>query len=282
MTEEIAAAVSKVVSSPFLFDDPLFDLNTTEWIVPPHLIAQKDDSSADLKRRQQNEHVYRSKIKDPSHWHRYLVLGRYAMSGPAFDMLMKNPVEQEMIIHMGIWYNYAFHVDRNMECSPKLAAWAVQKSKPYLTTHQPNALLVDTSSTSWKQYKNAHVSPSDTKVRSEKNLVDLTNDTDSTDTKLITMNAPPDEYLSDFTVDDWIDPPVYVTYLPVTSSDSDIRAMAEAEYKKSTTPMAWHRFLTLGRYVVDGFTFDSIMEDGLRDPLKMHCLIWYQYSYHLD
>ena len=283
MTEETAAAVSKVLSSLFLSDDPLFSLNTTEWIVPSHLIAQKDESSAELKRCQQNEHVYRSKIEDPTHWHRYLVLGRYAMSGSAFDMLMKNPVEQEMTIHMGIWYNYAFHVDRNLECSPKLAAWAVHKSKPYLTTHQPNALLVDTSSTSWKQYKADHASLSDTKARVETELVDLTNDTDSTDPKPTTTTAP-DEHLLDFTVDDWINPPVYVTHLPATSSDSDIRAMAEAEYKKSTTPTAWHRFLTLGRcrYVVDGFTFDSIMEEGSSEPLKMHCLIWYQYSYHLD
>jgi hypothetical protein len=103
MTEETAAAVSKVVPSPFLADDPLFDFNTTEWVVPPHLIAHKDVHSTELKRRQQQEHVYRSKIKHPTLWHRYLVLGRYAMSGPAFDMLMNNPAEQDLKIHSVIW-----------------------------------------------------------------------------------------------------------------------------------------------------------------------------------
>ncbi|KAI2507666.1 hypothetical protein MHU86_6759 [Fragilaria crotonensis] len=58
--------------------------------------------------------------------------------------------------------------------------------------------------------------------------------------------------------------------------------MTEKEYRDSTTPTLWHRYITLGRYVVDGFTFDSIMEDGVIDPLKMHCLVWYQYAYHLD
>jgi hypothetical protein len=89
-----------------------------------------------------------------------------------------------------------------MECSPKLAAWAVQRSKLYLTTHQPKALLVDTITISWEKYKDEHVSPPETKLQSEENLVDLTDDTDPTDSKLTTMNALSDENLVDFKVDD--------------------------------------------------------------------------------
>ena len=152
MTEATAAAVSKVVSSSSPPDDPIFDFTITEWVVPPLLVSRKDESSAKLKSRQQNEHVYRSKT-NPTHWNRYLALGRYAMSGSDFDMLMNDPAEDALKINRVIWYNYAFHVDRKMECSPKLAAWAVQKSKPYLTMHQNNALLVDTVSTSWNQYE---------------------------------------------------------------------------------------------------------------------------------
>ena len=58
--------------------------------------------------------------------------------------------------------------------------------------------------------------------------------------------------------------------------------MTEQEYRNSTTPTLWQRYVTLGRFAVDGFTFDSIMEEGPIDPLKMHCLIWFQYAYHLD
>jgi hypothetical protein len=93
MTEETVAAVSKVVPLPSLSDDPIFDFNTTEWVVPPLLVSHKDVSSAELKCRQQNEHVYRSMAHNPTHWHRYLVLRRYAMSGPVFDMLMNHPAE---------------------------------------------------------------------------------------------------------------------------------------------------------------------------------------------
>ena len=109
-------------------------------------------------------------------------------------------------------------------------------------------------------------------------MIDLT---ESVDTQLTTPTVPPDETIFDFTVADWIDPPEYVNHLE-TTPDSDVRALAEAEYRKSTTPTAWHRYVTLGRYVVDGFTLDSIMTEGSSEPLKMHCMIWYQYSYHLD
>jgi hypothetical protein len=94
--------------------------------------------------------------------------------------------------------------------------------------------------------------------------------------------VPPDDPIFDFAVSNWIDPPVYVTNLPETTPESDIRSLAEQEYRKSTSPTLWHRYLTLGRYVVDGFTFDTIMEESTTDPLKMHCLIWFQYVYHLD
>ncbi|KAI2508456.1 hypothetical protein MHU86_5983 [Fragilaria crotonensis] len=110
----------------------------------------------------------------------------------------------------------------------------------------------------------------------------MTDGSDPAALQLPTFLNPPDDSIFDFDISDWIDPPVYVTNLPETTPESNIRAMAEMEYKKTTTPTAWHRYVTLGRYVVDGFTFDSIMDEGSADPLKMYCLVWYQYAYHLD
>ena len=282
MTEATAAAVVEVTPPSSLSDDPDFDFTTTEWVIPPLLFSHKDDSPAELKRRQQQEHVYRSKTT-PTNWNRYLALGRYALSGPDFDLLMNRQVEDALLLHCVIWYNYAFHVDRNMECSLKLAAWAVQQSKPYLNTHQTNALLVDTISTRWKQYAKDNDKPSAKKSQDNvKTVVDLTDDAASDDYQLTTMEVQSDEEPFDFTVVDWMILPKYVFNLPETTQDSDIRALAEAEYRKSTTPTTWHRYVTLGRYVVDGFTFDSIMNKGSIEPQKMNCLIWYQYSYYLD
>ena len=280
MTAETAVASSEVVSSSPPSTDHIFDFTIKEWVAPSLIVPHKDEHSTEVKRRHQQEHVYRSKTS-PTNWHRYLILGRYSMSGPAFDNLMNHPAEHTLKIHRVIWYNYAFHVDRNLECSPKLAAWAVQKSKPYLTTNQPTALLVDTISTRWEQYQAEQDAPIGNEPQANMQVDEPIDLTESTDTQLTTPNVPPDEPHFDFTVTEWIDAPEYVSNLE-TSQDSDVRALAEDEYRKSTTPTAWHRYVTLGRYVVDGFTCDSIMAEGSGDPLKMHCMIWYQYSYHMD
>ena len=91
-----------------------------------------------------------------------------------------------------------------------------------------------------------------------------------------------EDFITAFSVSEWFDAPPYVSDLPETSPESNIRSMTELEYRKSTTPTKWFRYLTLGRYVMDGFTFDSCIEEMSSDPLKLHCIIWYQYQYHLD
>ena len=91
-----------------------------------------------------------------------------------------------------------------------------------------------------------------------------------------------DDLLTDFAISEWVDTPSYVTELPETTPDSNIREMTEQEYRNSTTPTKWNRYLTLGRYVTDGFTFDASIDEMSTDPLKVHCMIWYQYTYHLD
>lgn len=110
----------------------------------------------------------------------------------------------------------------------------------------------------------------------------MTDESASADFPLQAPCVPPDDPTFAFDVSHWIDPPVFVTNLPETTPETNIRVLAENEYRTSTTPTLWHRYITLGRYAVDGFTFDSIMEEGIIDPMKMHCLIWFQYVYHLD
>ena len=93
---------------------------------------------------------------------------------------------------------------------------------------------------------------------------------------------PLEDLLTDFTISEWVDTPMYETDLPETTPDSDIRAKVEQEYRNTTSPTNWHRYLTLGQYVTDGFTFDANIEEMSTDSLKVHCMIWYQYTYHLD
>jgi hypothetical protein len=108
----------------------------------------------------------------------------------------------------------------------------------------------------------------------------VASDPSDTPPKETTMSL--EDLLSVFSVSDWLDASTYVSDLPETSPESNIRAMTELEYRKATTPTKWVRYLTLGRYAMDGFTFDSCIEEMSSDPLKLHCIIWYQYQYHLD
>jgi hypothetical protein len=151
MTEETAAAVSEVASSTSNPNDDIFDFTIQEWVAASLIVPHKDERSTNVKRRHQQEHVYRSKTT-PTNWHRYLTLGRYALSGPDFDTLMNDKEVDALKLHCVIWYNYMFHVDRMMECPPKLEAWAIHRSKPYLTKHQINALTVDTELLDWDRY----------------------------------------------------------------------------------------------------------------------------------
>ena len=96
-----------------------------------------------------------------------------------------------------------------------------------------------------------------------------------------TFTATEDSIFS-FDTTDWVDPPIFVTELPETSEESNIRILGEKEYRDSVTPTLWHRYLTLGRYATDGFTFDSLMENIDTEPKAALCAIWYQTNYYLD
>ena len=92
----------------------------------------------------------------------------------------------------------------------------------------------------------------------------------------------PDDSIFSFETTEWTDPPPFVTDLPETSPDTNIRLLGEKKYRDSTNPTKWQRFVELGRYAVDGFTFDTTMDSIDTEPKSAHCAIWYQYNYHLD
>lgn len=91
-----------------------------------------------------------------------------------------------------------------------------------------------------------------------------------------------DDLLVAFTIFEWVEAPPYVSDLPETAPESNIRHLTEKKYQKATImPTAWHRYLTLGRYVTNGSTFDASGQEMVTDPLKIRCMIWYRYTYHL-
>ena len=104
MTEETAAKAVEAVHPIPPPNDHIFDFTIKEWVAASLIIPHKEETSAAIKRCHQAEHVYRSKTS-PTHWHCYLTLGRYAMSGPDFDTLMNDKEVDALKLHCVIWYN---------------------------------------------------------------------------------------------------------------------------------------------------------------------------------
>ena len=151
MTEATATAVSQALLSVFSADDPLIDFSVPEWFAPPLFVPHTQETPADARFRQNNEKDYRA-TATRSQWHRYLTLGRYALSGPDFDAAMEEYDSDPIKVHCLIWYNFNYHVDRYMESPPKLEAWATKFSQPYLEKHRESALFLDTKTTQWTDY----------------------------------------------------------------------------------------------------------------------------------
>jgi hypothetical protein len=91
-----------------------------------------------------------------------------------------------------------------------------------------------------------------------------------------------DDPLIDFSVPEWFAPPPSVPHNKETPADAQIRQNNEKDYRATATRSQWHRYPTLGRYALSGPDFDAAMEDYDSDPIKVHCLIWYNFNYHID
>jgi hypothetical protein len=70
---------------------------------------------------------------------------------------------QALTIHRIIWYNFLYHVDRDMDIAPKLYAWATKVSQPYLEEHDIKLLKMDTFRKTWKeiQYEDSAIKSMD-------------------------------------------------------------------------------------------------------------------------
>ena len=129
---------------------PLFSFVTDEWADPPPIVTNKTDEHEITCMRNANDDIY-CKLNNPTKWNRYINLGYYAiMEGSMFDLewflMSTNPIKMYRII----WYNFLFHVDRDMDIPPLLNEWATKVSQPYLKTHDPASLDMNTLHNRWK------------------------------------------------------------------------------------------------------------------------------------
>lgn len=74
--------------------------------------------------------------------------------------------------------------------------------------------------------------------------------------------------------------------LPRIPPETDLkrynRMSTKTDYRNETNPTSWHRYFTLERYVLDGTSFDKIMDRFYDEPPRAQSRIWYQYMYHID
>ena len=144
----------------FLSDAWQFD--TTVWHDAPEFTS---DDTADTKlvaRRNAHHAAYRL-TGTATTWLRYLTLGYYAFDDAAlFDREWSKWSTDPTNIHRIIFYNYLYHVDRDIQIPPKLDLWATKISHAHLLQYDPDSTGVNTIYYSWPAWLNwKHNTPSD-------------------------------------------------------------------------------------------------------------------------
>jgi hypothetical protein len=141
---------------PAEYHDPLhptYGFHTTEWHETPRPPYGQDWFSDEERcRREANAHAYRQH-GTTQNWLRYLTLGYFVYDDCSkFDALWMKYSSDPIICHRMVWYNFLYHVDRNLDISKHLHAWATDVSQPYLQRHSPQHLAINTMEHSWTDH----------------------------------------------------------------------------------------------------------------------------------
>ncbi|KAI2490879.1 hypothetical protein MHU86_23702 [Fragilaria crotonensis] len=132
-------------------DDPLFGFITKEWYDATSFEMKPPETDEEQYRRLADETVYRNSTST-THWHKYAVLARHTVEGPWFDdILQAFPTDPSQLHHL-VWFNFMYHVDRQIDIPELLQSWAMSISNPFLAVHYPESLKIDTITTPWKTF----------------------------------------------------------------------------------------------------------------------------------
>ena len=130
----------------------LLTFETTEWGDPPKLVSTNKSETEEHFRKYANDVIYRSR-NTATDWHRYITLGYYTVEdGTEFDVEWHAMLVDPLRIHRLFWYNYLYHIDREMQIPPKLDTWAVYVSRPYILENHIASLSMNTQ-IPWKSQR---------------------------------------------------------------------------------------------------------------------------------
>jgi hypothetical protein len=132
---------------------PTYGFHTEEWHdLPRSPTALACFTEEERYRREANAHAYRQ-YGTPQNWLRYLILGYYVYDDCSkFDALWMKYSADPIICHRKVWYNFLYHVDRHLDISATLSAWATDVSQPYLQRHAPQFLDCNTLESTWADH----------------------------------------------------------------------------------------------------------------------------------
>jgi hypothetical protein len=227
---------------------------------------------------------------NPTNWNRYINPGYYAiMEGSMFDLIWTTQKANPMTLYQIIWYNYHFHVDRNMDIPAKLNNWATQIAHPYLSLHDPKSFDMDTIRNQWKDLRFIDPMEIDRSTCEEYDSDHIQQNNNQG-----TPNPLPQPYPSEFIlgkpndfsfqINKWIDHPPSPSGLDWFSPEERYRREANAHaYRQYGTTAIWHRYLQLGFNLFnDCKECDHVWEDQEIDPITIHRSIWYGFMVHVD
>ncbi|KAI2496014.1 hypothetical protein MHU86_18487 [Fragilaria crotonensis] len=153
MSEGAASSPFPTMTSLPPDEDPIFGFRISKWFEPSEFTPNPPETSEERYKRLHDEAEYRHSTNQTL-WHRYATLGRYVVDGNTFDLICKEYEDNPIRLHLVIWFQYMYHVDRKMDIPDKLDDWATKRSQAYLAIHAPGALHLDTFKVSWKNFSN--------------------------------------------------------------------------------------------------------------------------------
>ena len=122
----------------------IYAFTSTDWDLPP--IPKDIDWFGKEERTIRDAHAYAyQQFGTTYHWARYVHLGYFAyVNCTEFDKIWTKLDQDPLSIHRAIWYNFMYHVERDMPMTEQLNAWTLNISHDFLEYYDVKFLTIDT------------------------------------------------------------------------------------------------------------------------------------------
>jgi hypothetical protein len=121
-----------------------YEFTSTVWDDPPVPSDAEWFGKEERTIREANAYAYQQ-YGTTYDWSRYVHLGYFAFTQcNEFNKIWANIQNDPVSVHRAIWYNFQYHVERDIPMTEPLTTWAMNMSHPFLEYHDIKYLDVDT------------------------------------------------------------------------------------------------------------------------------------------